>query len=139
MAHVEDVAAHILERMGGITAMKLQKLCYYSYGFHLAWEERPLFPERFEAWRFTHLDHEGPWGFTTADTATVCDVLPKLGSFESMTVAEVFHRGDEPGKDPAGDGWAGRPDEDLAACSWGQTPPIRVPCRQHLPCRLVGP
>jgi uncharacterized phage-associated protein len=50
MAHVEDVAAHILERMGGITAMKLQKLCYYSYGFHLAWEEKPLFPERFEAW-----------------------------------------------------------------------------------------
>jgi len=30
--------------------MKLQKLCYYSYGYHLAWEERPLFRERFEAW-----------------------------------------------------------------------------------------
>jgi uncharacterized phage-associated protein len=33
-----------------MTAMKLQKLCYYSYGYHLAWEERQLFPERFEAW-----------------------------------------------------------------------------------------
>ncbi|WP_433359512.1 Panacea domain-containing protein [Streptosporangium sp. CA-115845] len=30
--------------------MKLQKLCYYFYGYHLAWEERQLFPERFEAW-----------------------------------------------------------------------------------------
>ncbi|MGH3252430.1 MAG: Panacea domain-containing protein [Trebonia sp.] len=29
--------------------MKLQKLCYYCYGYHLAWEARPLFPEHFEA------------------------------------------------------------------------------------------
>jgi uncharacterized phage-associated protein len=50
MAHIQDVAAYILERLGGMTAMKLQKLCYYSYGYHLAWEERQLFPEHFEAW-----------------------------------------------------------------------------------------
>lgn len=50
MAHVQDVAAYILGKQGGMTAMKLQKLCYYSYGYHLAWEERRLFPERFEAW-----------------------------------------------------------------------------------------
>lgn len=50
MAHVQDVAAYILERCGAMTAMKLQKFCYYSYGYHLAWEERPLFPEGFEAW-----------------------------------------------------------------------------------------
>ena len=50
MAHVQDVAAYILSRRGPMTAMKLQKLCYYSYGYHLAWEERQLFPEGFEAW-----------------------------------------------------------------------------------------
>jgi uncharacterized phage-associated protein len=50
MAHVRDVAAYVLDRLGGMSAMKLQKLCYFSYGYHLAWEERPLFPERFEAW-----------------------------------------------------------------------------------------
>jgi len=33
-----------------MTAMKLQKLCYYAYGYHLAWEGRKLFPEPFEAW-----------------------------------------------------------------------------------------
>jgi uncharacterized phage-associated protein len=49
-AHIRDVAAHILDHSGAMTAMKLQKLCYYSYGYHLAWEERRLFPERFEAW-----------------------------------------------------------------------------------------
>jgi len=50
MAHVQDVAAYILRKCGAMTAMKLQKLCYYAYGYHLAWEERQLFPERFEAW-----------------------------------------------------------------------------------------
>lgn len=50
MAHVRDVAAYILHACGPMTAMKLQKLCYYSYGYHLAWESRRLFPEYFEAW-----------------------------------------------------------------------------------------
>ena len=50
MAGVRDVAAFILRKCGPMTAMKLQKLCYYAYGYHLAWEERRLFPEHFEAW-----------------------------------------------------------------------------------------
>ena len=49
-AHVQDVAVYILDRLGVLSAMKLQKLCYFAYGYHLAWEERQLFPERFEAW-----------------------------------------------------------------------------------------
>jgi uncharacterized phage-associated protein len=50
MAHIQDVVAYILERRGPMAVMKLQKLCYYAYGYHLAWEGRRLFPERFEAW-----------------------------------------------------------------------------------------
>jgi len=50
MAHVQDAAAYILHARGPMSAMKLQKLCYYAYGYHLAWENRALFPERFEAW-----------------------------------------------------------------------------------------
>lgn len=55
MAHVQDVAAHILDQLDiagerRVSAMKLQKLCYYAYGHHLVWEERQLFPEPFEAW-----------------------------------------------------------------------------------------
>lgn len=50
MARVRDVAAYILRKCGPMTAMKLQKLCYYSYGYHLAWEGRKLFPEHFQAW-----------------------------------------------------------------------------------------
>lgn len=50
MAGVRDVAAYILVKRGAMTAMKLQKLCYYAYGYHLAWEERRLFSAHFEAW-----------------------------------------------------------------------------------------
>src|SRR5689334_19242684 len=50
MATVHDVAAYILAKAAPMSAMKLQKLCYFSYGYHLAWEDRQLFPERFEAW-----------------------------------------------------------------------------------------
>ncbi|MGW5273609.1 Panacea domain-containing protein [Streptomyces sp. NPDC004044] len=47
---VQDVAAYILLKEAPMSAMKLQKLCYFAYGYHLAWEDRQLFPERFEAW-----------------------------------------------------------------------------------------
>lgn len=50
MAKVLDIAAYTLRKQGPMTAMKLQKLCYYAYGHHLAWDEKRLFPERFEAW-----------------------------------------------------------------------------------------
>jgi uncharacterized phage-associated protein len=73
MAHVQDVAAYILERLGSMSAMKLQKLCYFSYGYHLAWEERPLFPERFEAWANgpvcppLYSLHRGRFGLSSGD------------------------------------------------------------------------
>lgn len=50
MASVKDVAAYILQKSGPMTAMKLQKLCYYSQAWHLVWEEKPLFGDRIEAW-----------------------------------------------------------------------------------------
>lgn len=50
MAKIEDVAAYILARCGPMTAMKLQKLCYYAQAWHLVWDEEPLFNSRIEAW-----------------------------------------------------------------------------------------
>lgn len=50
MANVFDVAAYILDRIGPISAMKLQKLLYYCQAWSLVWDERTLFPERIEAW-----------------------------------------------------------------------------------------
>lgn len=42
MAGAIDVAAYILAQRGPMTAMKLQKLVYYSQAWHLVWEEEPL-------------------------------------------------------------------------------------------------
>lgn len=50
MAAVHDVAAYILKQRGPMSTMKLQKLCYYSQGWSLAWDDVPLFNERIEAW-----------------------------------------------------------------------------------------
>ena len=50
MATVYDVAKYILEKQGEMTAMKLQKLVYYSQAWHLTWEEEVLFSEKIEAW-----------------------------------------------------------------------------------------
>jgi uncharacterized phage-associated protein len=46
-----DVAAYILEEHGPMTAMKLQKLVYYSQAWHIVWEDDELFPEEIQAWK----------------------------------------------------------------------------------------
>jgi uncharacterized phage-associated protein len=50
MATVCDVAKYILNQLGEMTAMKLQKLVYYSQAWSLVWDEKPLFDEPIEAW-----------------------------------------------------------------------------------------
>ena len=50
MPSIFDVAAYILERCGAMSAMKLQKLCYYAQAWSLVWDDEPLFPEPIEAW-----------------------------------------------------------------------------------------
>ena len=50
MTSIIDVAKYILEQKGTMSTMKLQKLCYYSQAWTLAWDERPLFEEDFQAW-----------------------------------------------------------------------------------------
>jgi uncharacterized phage-associated protein len=48
--NVFDVAEYILNKRGRLTTWKLQKLCYYSQAWSLAWDSKPLFNERIEAW-----------------------------------------------------------------------------------------
>lgn len=49
-ARVQDVAAYVLSKAAPMSTMKLQKLCYFAYGYHLAWDDEQLFPDSFEAW-----------------------------------------------------------------------------------------
>ena len=50
MVSAHDVAAYILSKQGPLSAMKLQKLVYYSQAWSTVWDDQPLFPERIEAW-----------------------------------------------------------------------------------------
>lgn len=40
-------------------------------------------------WRFTHVDHEGPWGFDKVEPPVLCEILQKLADCESMTLNEL--------------------------------------------------
>lgn len=50
MTTVFDVAKYILDKYGEMSAMKLQKLVYYSQAMSLVWDDVPLFENDFEAW-----------------------------------------------------------------------------------------
>lgn len=50
MANVMQLARCILDKQGDMTTMKLQKLCYYCQAWSMAWDERPIIEENFEAW-----------------------------------------------------------------------------------------
>ena len=118
MATVKDVAAYILKKNGPMTAMKLQKLVYYSQAWSLVWDEKPLFPERIEAWamgpvapdlyrahRGQYLVNEIPLGNPEAlkDSAgdTVDAVLGFYGNKSSQWLSDLTHQ-EKPWQDARG-------------------------------------
>jgi len=109
MASVLDVAAYILAKQDQMTAMKLQKLSYYSQAWHLVWEERPLFPDRIEAWAngpvapALYQAHRGqlivstiptgrPANLTPSEQETVDVVLRGYGSLTAAQLSDLTHR-----------------------------------------------
>ena len=50
MANIFDTAKYILDKCGEMSTMKLQNLCYYAQAWALVWDDKPLFPEDFQAW-----------------------------------------------------------------------------------------
>ena len=51
MTSIFNVAAYVVITMGGtIDCLRLQRLCYYSQAWALAWTGSPLFSEVFQAW-----------------------------------------------------------------------------------------
>ncbi|WP_431099996.1 Panacea domain-containing protein [Roseateles noduli] len=54
MADIHDVADYLIVQLSEAGEMpsvhRLHKLLYYVQGWHLAVHDRPLFPERFQAW-----------------------------------------------------------------------------------------
>ena len=109
MASVHDVAAYILRKRGEMTAMKLQKLGYYSQAWSLVWDEEPLFPERIEAWTNgpvvpeLYRAHKGkfklaswpkgsPSRLTAQQKKTIDAVLDYYGDRSSQWLSDLTHR-----------------------------------------------
>lgn len=110
MVAVQDVAKYILTKQGPMTAMKLQKLTYYSQAWHLVWEESPLFNSRIEAWAngpvCTDLydAHRGKFQVASDDIhgdvsnvgpyerRTIDPVLAFYGKESAMYLSDLTHR-----------------------------------------------
>lgn len=108
MATVHDVAAYILTQRGSMSTMKLQKLCYYSQGWALAWDERPLFTARIEAWANgpviseLYRKHRGQFTVSTwpsgdadaitgDDKDTIDAVLTSYGALTGQQLSDLTH------------------------------------------------
>lgn len=109
MANVRDVAAYILGKQGTMTTMKLQKLCYYSQGWSLAWDEEPLFPEPIQAWANGPVVYElfqahrgnfrvspgdiagNPLALTASQKDTVDAVLTGYGHLSGQQLSDKTH------------------------------------------------
>lgn len=112
MAHVFDVARYILEKRGQMSAMKLQKLVYYSQGWHLVFDGEPLFDADIEAWangpvvRDLYRAHRGQFvvgvdGFPATgelsdyERETIDAVLEAYGEFDAHQLSNLTH-GEQP-------------------------------------------
>jgi len=119
MANVFDVASYICNNVGGeISAMKLQKLCYYSQAWQLVWTNgQSLFAEEFYKWdggpvcrdlfdihkglfwvdasiiRRTLLSDESNQ-LTTQEMGSIDQVLEDYGKYDGGQLSELTHRED---------------------------------------------
>ena len=94
MNTVFDVAKAILDRKGTLSAMKLQKLAYYSQAWSLVWDDAPLFKNRIEAWangpvvRELYDAHRGQFNVSSSDIAH--KAKGKLSDDEIETIETVL-------------------------------------------------
>lgn len=101
MANVYDVAKYILQKRGGMTTMKLQKLVYYTQAWSVVWDEKPLFNEEIQAWasgpvvRELYDEHKGEYQISTLIKGNVDNLIKE----QRETInAVVKAYGDKPGQ-----------------------------------------
>jgi uncharacterized phage-associated protein len=108
VASVHDIAAYILEQRGAMSAMKLQKLVYYSQAWSLVWTASPLFAEEIQAWANgpvvyelfdKHRGHfvvpDWPWGssgrVSGEQRGTIDRILRFYGGLSARRLSDLTH------------------------------------------------
>ena len=111
MADVFDVAQYILKKQGAMTAMKLQKLVYYSQAWHTVWAEKALFRNKIEAWKdgpvcptlwkehassfmVSKLSHGESAALTAREKKTINQVLAFYGKRSAQWLSDLSHSED---------------------------------------------
>jgi uncharacterized phage-associated protein len=122
MVNIFDVAKYILHTIGGeMSPMMLQKLCYYSQAWHMAWHGIPLFPEDFVKWEngpvCKELWNAKPSWFSISkramrkkrlsgkslsvkEIAVIDHIIDDYGMFDGAQLSEMVHL-EDPWKDVA--------------------------------------
>lgn len=119
MAEVQDVAQRIVDTIGVVSCIKLQKLVYYCKAWSLVWDEDPLFAGRVEAWAHgpvipdLYRMHQGmfmcPAAFPDADVSRLSDtqkesidtVLKSYGDKSPQFLVSLSHE-EAPWRDARG-------------------------------------
>ena len=86
MHSVHDVMAYIRSVRPSARGLERQKLAYYAQAWHMAWEGRPLFPERIEAWKHGPVCRDA-W---MAETYNVSQPIRALDDSARMVVDAVL-------------------------------------------------
>lgn len=121
MASIFDVAKYILHKKGKMSTWKLQKLCYYAQAWELAWTEKSIFCEDFEAWtngpvcrslfnkhrgKFTISEDDIPLGdpdeLTSEQQSDIDIILHDYGEMAPYDLRELTHS-EKPWKQARGD------------------------------------
>lgn len=111
MATIFEVSKYILQKKHSMTTMKLQKLAYYCQAWSLAWDDKPLFEEDFQAWAngpvcpALYYIHKGMFAvsiddfakeddgdFTRTEIDTMDSVLEFYGDKDPMWLSELTHK-----------------------------------------------
>lgn len=96
MANIFNVARYILHCQGNMSTWKLQKLCYYAQVWSLAWTEKPLFDEDFEAWAngpvapVLFYKHKGKFAVSEDDFPASLETQPVLTDDEKDTINKAL-------------------------------------------------
>ncbi len=107
MAKVEDIASYILEVHGSMSAMKLQKLVFYSQAWSIALRRQPLFDSPIQAWTYgpvvpaLYKLHRGKFvigqisgdskALTSSERILVTTVAEHYGRFDGEQLSQMTH------------------------------------------------
>ncbi len=108
---VKDVAQYILEVLGPMTSMKLQKLVYYSQAWATVWDDDVLFDEQVQAWdngpvvrelweankgkfKISEVDNSDASSVTREQRDTIDKVLGFYGSKNAQWLSDLTHMED---------------------------------------------